>query len=244
MVQVIGAGWGRTGTDSLKLALVELGLGPAHHMYTVMRSPSLLCQWVRIGSLKERSALRDQYLMSAMDGFHSALDGPVNIYFEDLARLYPNAVVILTKREPKEWYESAKRTIFLHSVGESPSTGLWLLYTFNPIGALFQTMLGLVFHQVTPNPADEADTLARYSHWVERVRESVPQHRLLEFSVTDGWGPLCEALNVSTPSVPFPRSNSRHAFHQVLFLEELAGWATLGLYLVLLWRLLRTLDQR
>ena len=34
-LEVIGAGFGRTGTNSLKLALEMLGFGPCHHMHEV-----------------------------------------------------------------------------------------------------------------------------------------------------------------------------------------------------------------
>jgi len=33
--------------------------------------------------------------------------------------------------------------------------------------------------------------------------------QLLEFSVKEGWGPLCAFLGVPVPDVPFPRLNSR-----------------------------------
>jgi hypothetical protein len=36
---IIGSGFGRTGTMSLKRALEELGFGPCHHMEEVLTNP-------------------------------------------------------------------------------------------------------------------------------------------------------------------------------------------------------------
>jgi hypothetical protein len=44
------------------------------------------------------------------------------------------------------------------------------------------------------------------------VRELVPADRLLVFTPSDGWGPLCDFLQVSVPTAPFPRSNARDEF--------------------------------
>ena len=47
-LRVIGAGQGRTGTDSLRLALNELGVGPTYHMSQLLgidaSRPVLLCR--------------------------------------------------------------------------------------------------------------------------------------------------------------------------------------------------------
>jgi hypothetical protein len=39
-LSVIGAGFGRTGTMSLKLALEQLGFGPCYHMTEVFKDPN------------------------------------------------------------------------------------------------------------------------------------------------------------------------------------------------------------
>ena len=41
-LKVIGAGFGRTGTNSLKLALEQLGFGPCHHMFEVIEDEEQL----------------------------------------------------------------------------------------------------------------------------------------------------------------------------------------------------------
>ena len=44
-MQIIGAGFGRTGTMSLKTALEELGFGPCYHMIEVYKHPSHIKGW-------------------------------------------------------------------------------------------------------------------------------------------------------------------------------------------------------
>jgi hypothetical protein len=44
-LDIIGPGFGRTGTHSLKLALEHLGFGPCHHMFEVRDHPKQLPAW-------------------------------------------------------------------------------------------------------------------------------------------------------------------------------------------------------
>jgi hypothetical protein len=44
-VKVIGAGFGRTGTMSLKVALETLGFGPCYHMIEVFEHPEHVGFW-------------------------------------------------------------------------------------------------------------------------------------------------------------------------------------------------------
>ena len=42
---IVGPGFGRTGTHSLKIALEQLGFGPCHHMFEVRDHPEQLPAW-------------------------------------------------------------------------------------------------------------------------------------------------------------------------------------------------------
>ena len=44
-LEIIGPGFGRTGTNSLKIALEHLGFGPCHHMFEVRDNPEQLPGW-------------------------------------------------------------------------------------------------------------------------------------------------------------------------------------------------------
>ena len=44
-LEIVGAALGRTGTNSLKLALEQLGFGPCHHMFEVRDHADQLPYW-------------------------------------------------------------------------------------------------------------------------------------------------------------------------------------------------------
>ncbi len=103
---VIGAGFGRTGTLSLRDALERLGLGPCYHMYEVMQNPGHADFWQRAA---DGEAVEWEELLA---GYRSAVDWPVCSFWAELAARYPEAKVILTVRDPGRWFESAWSTIF------------------------------------------------------------------------------------------------------------------------------------
>ena len=48
------------------------------------------------------------------------------------------------------------------------------------------------------------------------VEAQIPARQLLVYQVKDGWGPLCEFLDVPVPSEPFPRTNDRAEFWDIV----------------------------
>ena len=104
-LSVIGAGFGRTGTESIKLALEQLGVGPCHHMKEVVVSPEQIEMWTDIAYGADPDWER------AFAGFHSAIDWPSAFYWRELSEVYPEARVILTLRDADSWYKSFSNTI-------------------------------------------------------------------------------------------------------------------------------------
>jgi hypothetical protein len=45
-LKIIGAGMGRTGTASLKVALEALGMGRCYHMSEVLKNPEFIQGWI------------------------------------------------------------------------------------------------------------------------------------------------------------------------------------------------------
>ena len=105
-MRVIGAGVGRTGTYSLKLAINRLGLGPCHHMEEVLHNrPVQLPLWV--------AALSGQPDWAAIySGYESAVDWPTAAFFRELSTAYPKAKFVLTHRSPESWAASFSETIY------------------------------------------------------------------------------------------------------------------------------------
>jgi hypothetical protein len=106
MLKVIGAGFGRTGTLSLKCTLEILGFGPCYHSMEVLKRPHHDQIWH--AALTGSSPVWD----SVFDGFQAAVDWPSAFFWQELSDTYPDAKIILTVRDEHAGYESIRQTIF------------------------------------------------------------------------------------------------------------------------------------
>ncbi|MEV0621137.1 sulfotransferase family protein [Nonomuraea sp. NPDC050404] len=215
-MQVIGAGFGRTGTRSMKAALELLGFGPCYHMSSVIAEPYRVRQWLDVGEGRSR----DWDALFA--GFRSALDWPASAYWRELAGHYPDAKVILTVRDPGRWYDSVRETIFRSALEQRGRPPLRrrvirrLVAWRSPDFALYPRMARATFiDRVFDGRIDDRDhVIGVYERHIAEVRAAIPAGRLLVFEAGDGWGPLCSFLGVPVPEVPYPQVNERVAFRR------------------------------
>jgi hypothetical protein len=209
---VIGAGFGRTGTLSLKAALEELGLGPCYHMSETFQHPDHVPIW--------ESAARGEHVDwdRLFGGYRSTVDWPGAAFCEQLMQAYPEARVILTVRDPDRWYESARATIY--GIGRAAAFPLFRLLApaVPPIRGFLdvQPMIDAVVWQGTFNGRfeDRPYAIRTFLDWNRRVGERVSMDRLLVYEVTDGWGPLCRFLDMPIPDTPFPHLNDAETFRR------------------------------
>ncbi|TFL16540.1 sulfotransferase family protein [Jannaschia formosa] len=198
-LKIIGSGFGRTGTMSTKMALEQLGFGPCHHMVEVMGDPEQLPFW------KAHVAGDPVDWHAAFAKFDAQVDFPGAAVWPQLVATFPDAKVVHTERPEEEWWASYSKTI-----GK-----FWQHYDTLPLPPdmidLFGTMDELLAHGVFAG-GDRETCIAAYRRNNEMVRETVPADKLLVFTPSDGWGPLCGFLGVSVPAGPFPRSNARDEF--------------------------------
>jgi len=105
-ISVIGAGVGRTGTYSLKLAIEQLGVGPCYHMEVVLHHmPVHVPLWsVALSGQPDWQAI--------YNGYQSAVDWPTACFFRELHEAYPAAKFVLTDRNPEKWADSFGATIY------------------------------------------------------------------------------------------------------------------------------------
>ena len=191
-LRIIGAGLGRTGTLSLKLALEHIGFAPCYHMTEVL------------GEARQTLPLWTQVVRGAPDweaifaGFTATVDYPGCTYWRELAAHYPKAKVILTTRDADAWFNSVSQTIF------SPEQTAGLLNS-----PAEEFMQGAVFSNFGDRIADRAFMVDYFNRWQADVIASLPPERLLVFTASDGWGPLCAFLGVPVPAEPYPSVNSR-----------------------------------
>ncbi|CAJ1364794.1 unnamed protein product [Effrenium voratum] len=206
-LQVIGAGWGRTGTNSVKLALEKLLDGPCYHMFECVKRPDFQL-WIDAYNGKKPEWDK---IFTHKDGgtYKATLDYPACGMYRELMEAYPDAKVLLTVRDPEKWYDSVIDTIWSWRCAEQN----WSVRIFQA-GRNFQTQAQL-FHKATMLPGvkrtDREGSIQSFKAWVERVKSTVPPEKLLVFDVKEGWEPLCKFLNLPVPDEPFPNVNDRES---------------------------------
>ena len=236
-MRVIGAGFGRTGTTSLKAALQELGFGPSYTLSEVFANPEHVGFW-------EDARRGDEVDWEGFfAGYEVAVDWPACSFYAELMQAFPDAPVILTVRDPASWYESTRSTIHrLRSLttGPLPLRAAFALsgpFAPGPTGTVRladRLVWGDTFHGRFRDRDYAMETFERHN---EAVRRCVPPERLLVFDVREGWAPLCDFLGVEAPDEPFPRLNEAHQMRRRLLglvalsatvpaLAVLAGFAT------------------
>jgi hypothetical protein len=206
-MQVIGAGFGRTGTLSFKRALEDLGFGPTYHMQEVMRRPSHIDGWFRYA----RTGEVDWDELFA--GFGSGVDYPVSCVWEELASHYADAKVVLTVRDPQRWWASTESTIYRFRT----AFPAWMLRSVPVIRRFVEMVDRLVWDGLFDGRFTDRDhAVAVFDRHIEHVRATCPPERLLVFDVADGWEPLCEFLDVPVPRHPFPHLNDAKATRRLV----------------------------
>lgn len=203
-LSVVGAGWGRTGTASLKLALEQLGFGPCHHMHEVRRTPGQLELW------EAAAAGRPVDWEAVFTGFRAAVDWPSAAFWREIAEIYPDAKVILSVRPAERWWTSFSGTI--KALLDDPREPA------DPTIARLRRMSHAIIAEGSLRGAyDSAErAVAAFEAHVAAVRSEVPASRLLVLDVAEGWEPLCRFLDVPVPPVPFPRTNSTEEFWEAI----------------------------
>lgn len=202
-MDLIGVGFGRTGTLSLKVALEQLGLGPCMHMMPLLDDPG------RAGLLCEAADGDLDSLDAAFEGYRSTVDWPGAYFWRELTDRHPSALVLLTVRDPNKWYESVERTIYPAAMTEGALPPSMAAGRELAMRTVWDGTFGGRF-------ADREATIKIFQDHHAAVRAEIAPDRLLEYEVTQGWGPLCEFLGVPVPATEFPRLNDAAAFNEQL----------------------------
>lgn len=204
-LKVIGAGFGRTGTLSLKLALEELGLGPCYHMIEVNAHPEHDPLWLALAK-GGRSDWRPM-----LQGYASTVDWPTTYIWKELAAANPRAKIILTLRDPEAWYESAAATIFARMLEFETLRGD--PGAVDPARRRHMDMINtLIVENTFGGSLAKEHAIAVFNAHNEEVRRLVPPTRLLVYESGEGWDPLCAFLGVPVPATPYPKVNSTDDF--------------------------------
>jgi hypothetical protein len=254
-LQVIGAGFGRTGTTSLREALIRLGFDPCDHMRGNLEHPERFALWYE--ALRHKTAGEPIDWRPLLTGYRATVDWPGAYFWRELTSAHPEAKVILTVRDPERWYASTLATIFTFSsrarAGDPLSTRVRqrLVHSMMP-GEGLRFIDDLVWQGTFRGRFREREYALRvFKEHNQAVQETIPADKLLVFDVKQGWEPLCQFLGVSVPAgEPFPHLNDASSMRMGTWLREryrgvalragaIAASVVLGL-LALVWQRRRT----
>lgn len=194
-LKVIGAGFPRTGTTTLKKSLGQLGIGPAYHFKDLIADPSRLKYWEALENTGQTN------FDKLFEGFRASVDFPGYPYYKLLMKQYPEAKVILTLRDFDSWYESNFNTI-------------WQVEPSNDcLKFMRETYLIKQFDNQFGNREVAEKVFHAHNNEVMAI---VPQEQLLVYEVKDGWEPLCSFLDCPIPNEEFPHLNKKENFTSML----------------------------
>ncbi len=199
-LKVIGAGFGRTGTLSLKQALEKLGFDKCYHMMEVMQHPEHRAMWLDAahGKAVDWDAL--------FAGYQATVDWPsCNTWREQLAH-FPEAKVVLSLRDPDKWYDSVMETIYASSSAGRNSEDA-------NANKASQWAFDIIWNPIFQDRMDDRQyVIEAFNRHNQAVQDELPPEKLLVFEASMGWQPLCDFLEVPVPDEDYPRVNTKEEF--------------------------------
>ncbi|MES2622592.1 MAG: sulfotransferase family protein [Bacteroidota bacterium] len=211
-IQIIGAGFGRTGTASLKLALEKLGFDKCYHMSELIQNPQQVIHWetLQAGGEPDWETL--------FSGYKATVDFPGCMYYRQMMKKYPDAKVILTIRDADKWYKSASDTIYRVSKDNTARTFIKILGFFIPkvrnMARVFAFASNTLWKKMFAGRFEDKEFAKLvFNKFNNDVIAYVPKEKLLIFEIKQGWEPLCKFLNVPVPAEPFPKVNDTEEFN-------------------------------
>lgn len=200
-MRLINAGFGRTGTTSLKAALEELGYGPVFHSTHLIQSKDGLDYW--------EAAVRweDVDWAEFFKGYDVA-DWPTGLFYREIISAHPDAKVMITVRDPEGWYKSIHGQL---------SKLMKIHLPFKKFKRFKALMKEYAFEKLFEgNFDDQSHMIQFFETYTQSVIDFVGEENLLVYDVRQGWEPLCEFLGEPVPDKPFPRLNTQESIKDIL----------------------------
>ncbi|KAI9475782.1 MAG: P-loop containing nucleoside triphosphate hydrolase protein [Benjaminiella poitrasii] len=202
-LEVIGAGYGRTGTDSLRTALNMLGY-KTHHMKSFREDPTLDGADFYHAYYHRQEADWDKIY----ENYSAAVDWPTAAFYKELHAYYPDAKLILTVRSADSWYTSVKNTIASAQQRKRSE------HSANQVGqdkdkARMAEVTCLDGRLADPEQFNDEEAIKRaFLEHNEEVKRIIPADQLLVMELGEGWDRLCQFLGKQVPNAPYPHVNS------------------------------------
>lgn len=210
-MKVIGVGFGRTGTMSLKAALEQLGAGPCFHMIDLImgeRKARDLPYWVRIAEGEPVD------WHEVFDGWEATVDWPGATRWREICDAFPDAPVLLNVRDFDGWYASVENTILAAKLaaqaGELPQDA----NREPPAPELWGVIERLIWQGDFEDRFEDREWVRRrYDERIVEIEATIAPERLTVWTLgEDGWEPLAALLGVPCPDEPFPRLHDTDEF--------------------------------
>ena len=200
-IRVIGVGLGQTGTHSLSAALELLGFGECFHADKMLEQGDVRAAkaWLDI------AAGRPARWNDIFREYRSIASFPAWALYKEMLARFPEARVVLTVRDKEQWFND----INAGDYAAFKADPRWLFW-FSPVKRVMRKLENLLIldRKYHHKLHDRQYALEVFEEHIQEVRRAVPADRLLIFDVKQGWGPLCNFLNVPVPGdKPFPRLN-------------------------------------
>ena len=211
-IKVIGAGFGRNGTLSLKHALEKLGFEKCYHMMELDQSRDEDLAWLKLN--RGESVDFEQLF----DGYQASVDWPSCNFWREQMTAFPDAKVILSERDPDAWYASIMKTIFPSSMSLRNHLNKHEPAERDPLMVRREEMVfELIWEGLFDGRLDDKDhVIGVYLAHNQQVKDEVPADKLLVFNSQEGWNPLCEFLGVPVPDEPYPKTNTTEQFEKMV----------------------------
>jgi hypothetical protein len=215
-IKIIGAGFPRTGTNTLRESLEKLGYVKTYHMKNLLLHPENLHYWT---TLKETGTT---YWDELYDGYQATVDFPAYPWYKDHMKQYPDAKVILSVRPFEKWHDSVYSTIWqAQHPSETERMEMQKKVAANPrllsvikCVELAKEMMMEKHFQGKFLDKEFAEKI--FNQHIEDVKAYVPSDKLLVFDVSEGWEPLCKFLGVRVPNEALPHTNKKEDFKEML----------------------------
>ena len=215
-IKIIGAGFPRTGTTTLKRCLETLGYNHVYHMKELLVNPERLHYW------KQLSETGDTDWENLYEGYDATVDFPGYPWYKEHMKQYPDAKVILTVRDFEAWYKSVDNTVY-RAGPQTPFEKIKMMgkLLINPrarnVVKCIKFFKGVFFaKELQGKFLDKEYAKQVWENHISDVKAYVPQEKLLVYDVRDGWGPICKFLGVPEPAEPLPHLNKKENFKAML----------------------------
>ncbi|MER7455843.1 sulfotransferase family protein [Micromonospora sp. NPDC126480] len=219
-MKIIGVGFGRSGTLSLRAAIERLGAGPCLHMLDIINGEHRLrdlSPWV--------AAARGEQVdwRSALARWEATVDWPGCTVWRELVEAFPEATVLLNVRGFEGFYRSCQNT--LHAVRQAAHAGLLPADADRvPPRETWEVIERFVWQGDFGGRFEDKEWVRRmYEDRIAEIKATVPADRLVVWTLgVDGWEPLAEALGVPVPAEPFPHLHDTDDFRRACGLPPLS----------------------